>query len=210
MTARVNVTPYKVAAEALVDETEVSKSRFLCYLTPCESAADAKAFIKKLQEQHPQANHHCYAFVCGRPEDSQKYGFSDDGEPSGTAGKPMLAVLQGSGIGEVCAVVVRYFGGTKLGTGGLQRAYGGSVREAVAKLETKIKVPTIHKIISCQYTQVDDVIRLVQGIDGKIISQDYTADVTLQVSLPMTKVEDIAEQLKTMSSGQIVLQAIDN
>jgi len=209
MAGKVNVTPYTVAAEDLVDETEVSKSRFLCYLTPCESAADAKSFIKSLQEQHPQANHHCYAFVCGRPEDSQKYGFSDDGEPSGTAGKPMLAVLQGSGIGEVCAVVVRYFGGTKLGTGGLQRAYGGSVREAIAKLKTKTKVPTIHKIISCQYTQVDDVMRLVQSIDGKIVSQDYTADVTLQVSLPMTKVEETAEQLKTMSSGQIVLQNFD-
>lgn len=210
MTGKVNVSPYTVAAEELVGETEVNKSRFLCYLTPCESVADAKAFIKSLQEQHPQANHHCYAFVCGRPEDSQKYGFSDDGEPSGTAGKPMLAVLQGSGIGEVCAVVVRYFGGTKLGTGGLQRAYGGSVREAIAKLKTKTKVPTIHKIISCQYTQVDDVMRLVQSIDGKIVSQDYTADVTLQVSLPMTKVEAIAKQLQTMSSGQIVLQNFDS
>lgn len=197
--------PYLIAAEALIDETIISRSRFICYLTPCVSPEQAKEFIKELQELHPQANHHCYAFVSGRPEDSQRYGFSDDGEPSGTAGRPMLNALQGSEVGELCAVVVRYFGGTKLGTGGLQRAYGGSVREAVKKLKTKTKVPTIHKRLSCTYTQIDEVIRVINNAEGEIVEQDFQADVQLLVSLPLLVVDIVNKQLQTLSSGQIAL-----
>ncbi len=199
---------YQVAASEVIDETIVSRSRFICYLSPCDSNEAAKQFLKNIQKLHPQANHHCYAFVSGRPENSQGYGFSDDGEPSGTAGRPMLAVLQGSHVGEVCAVVVRYFGGTKLGTGGLQRAYGGSVRQALSLLTHKTKIPMVHKTLACQYTQVDDVLRLVVLVGGKVLEQSYQEQINLTLSLPETQLDEFADKLQTLSAGKLKLATI--
>ncbi len=200
-------SPYQIAANDVIDETLVSRSRFICYLSPCSSNDEAKGFLKKIQNLHPQANHHCYAFVSARPEYSQGYGFSDDGEPSGTAGRPMLAVLQGSKIGEVCAIVVRYFGGKKLGTGGLQRAYGYSVRQALKLLETKTKIPMVHKTLACQYTQVNDVLRLIESVGGNIIEQNFEAQVDFIMAIPEEQLELVVEGLKTLSSGQLALKS---
>lgn len=202
-------SPYQIAAKELVEELVVNRSRFICYLFPCTKPADAKAYIKNLQTLHPQASHHCYAFVLGRPSDSQKYGFSDDGEPSGTAGKPMLLALQGSEIGELCAVVVRYFGGTKLGTGGLQRAYGGSVRQALTLLETKIKIPMVNKRLACQYTQVNDVQHLLESVGGSTVEQEYAEQVNYVVALPAENFNEIAIKLKTKFSDQLRFTAFD-
>ncbi len=199
---------YQIAANEVVDETFVSRSRFICYLTPCDSNEQAKVFLKKIQLLHPQASHHCYAFVSGHPNDSQCYGFSDDGEPSGTAGRPMLAVLQGSDVGELCAVVVRYFGGTKLGTGGLQRAYSASVRQALTLLSTKTKIPMVRKTLACQYTEVNDVLHLIESFAGQVIEQQYLTDINLQISIPEEKLTQFAVKLQTLSSGKIVLQSI--
>jgi uncharacterized YigZ family protein len=201
-------TPYLIAAEEVIDETIVTRSRFICYLKHCSSAANAKAFIKELQILHPQANHHCYAFIAGRSENSQLYGFSDDGEPSGTAGKPMLAMLMGSNVGEVCAVVVRYFGGTKLGPGGLQRAYGGSVRQALTLLVTKLKIPMVRKTLACQYTQINDVLYFLDQCGGEIIQQDYNENIELTLALPDEKIDVFQQQLQTMSAGQLTLQPL--
>jgi uncharacterized YigZ family protein len=198
-------SPYQIAAQDIIDETIVTRSRFICYLKPCASGADAKAFIKSLQVLHPQADHHCYAFIAGRPENSQLYGSSDDGEPSGTAGKPMLSMLMGSNIGEICAVVVRYFGGTKLGPGGLQRAYGGSVKQALAVLPTKLKIPMVRKTLACQYTQVNDVLYFIGQIGGEIIQQDYNENVVLTIALPDEKLELFQQQLQSLSAGQLTL-----
>lgn len=199
-------TSYQIAASQVEDETVVSRSRFICYLAPCSSNELAKSFIKAIQKLHPQANHHCTAFISGRPEDSQSYGFSDDGEPSGTAGKPMLSVLQGSNVGEIVAVVVRYFGGTKLGTGGLQRAYGNSVRQALLILPLKIKIPMVHKTLACQYNQIDEVLRLIALAGGTVIEQAYQADISLTLALPISQIANISGQLTTMSAGQLKLQ----
>ena len=201
---------YKIAASEVIEETIVTRSRFICYLAPCQSSEQAKAFIKKVQALHPQATHHCYAFLTGAADDSQGYGFSDDGEPSGTAGRPMLAALQGGGIGEVCAVVVRYFGGTKLGTGGLQRAYGASVRHALTFLASKIKIPMVHKSLACQYNQVNDVVHLIEQANAKIIKQDFTEQVIIQMAIPEAQSERLQQQLFTLSAGEIVLQKIED
>ncbi|WP_440877400.1 YigZ family protein [Thalassotalea sp. PLHSN55] len=197
--------PYLIAADELVDETIVSRSRFICYLFPCQSLEQAKQQLKSIQSLHPQASHHCHAFVAGKADDSQKYGFSDDGEPSGTAGKPMLIALQGSNIGQVCAIVVRYFGGTKLGTGGLQRAYGGSVRQALTKLKTITKVPMVNKTLVCQYTQINDVLYVIEQAEGEIIEQNYAEQVNLVIALPISNQDIVEQQLKTLSCGQIKL-----
>jgi uncharacterized YigZ family protein len=201
--------PYQIAANDIVDETIVSRSRFICFISPCSSREAAKEQLKKCQQLHPQASHHCYAFLTGRPEDSQRYGFSDDGEPSGTAGRPMLAVLQGSDIGEVCAIVVRYFGGTKLGTGGLQRAYGGSVRQALILLETSTKVPMVVKKLTCDYGKINDVQYIVEQVKGEIIQQDFAAQVELLIALPEEQLIKVKQQLQTLSAGLLNFRDID-
>jgi uncharacterized YigZ family protein len=199
--------PYKIAANDIVDETIVSRSRFICYISPCTSHEQAKKQLKKCQKNHPQASHHCYAFLTGRPEDSQGYGFSDDGEPSGTAGRPMLSVLQGNDVGELCAIVVRYFGGTKLGTGGLQRAYGGSVRQALSLLRTSTKVPMVEQYLICDYHQINDVLYVVEQAKGEVIKQDFTAQIALVIALPEAQLVNVKQQLQTLSSGLLTFKS---
>lgn len=196
---------YQIAVNNVEHETIVNRSRFICYLAPCTSIEDAKAQVKLLQLDHPQASHHCHAFLTKASNDSLGYGYSDDGEPSGTAGKPMLAVLQGGGIGEVCAVVVRYFGGTKLGTGGLQRAYADSVRQALVFLQAKTKIAMAAKTLACQYSQVDDVLHIISQAEGQVIEQEYLQQVQFSLLIPEAKLVLVSQQLQTLSAGKLVL-----
>lgn len=200
---------YKIAINEVEHETVVNRSRFICYLSPCKSIEEAKNEVKKHQLAHPQASHHCYAFLTKAADDSLGYGYSDDGEPSGTAGKPMLAVLQGGGIGEVCAVVVRYFGGTKLGTGGLQRAYGDSVRQALVFLQSKTKIAMAAKTVACQYNQVNDVLHIISQAQGQVLEQTYQQQVQFSLLIPLTKLGEVEYQLKTISAGKLTLEPVD-
>lgn len=201
---------YLVAASDVEHEIIINKSRFICYLFPCADRQAFKVRLSEIQSQHPTANHHCYAFVTSHPNDSQAYGFSDDGEPSGTAGRPMLATVQGSNIGEIAAIVVRYFGGVKLGTGGLQRAYSAAIREALPSLATQMKVAMVNKSLTCQYAQVNDIQHLLEQVQGRVIEQDYGENVELLLSLPEAELKRFSEQLTTLSAGQIELVNVDN
>ena len=146
---------YLIPKSAIVFEEEIKKSRFITYLQHTEGLEQAKAFWAEIKAQHPNARHHCWAAVAGKPTDSQQLGFSDDGEPAGTAGKPMLSALQGSQVGEISAVVVRYYGGILLGTGGLVRAYGNGVQQALKLLETERKVERQLFQVHCDYAQLN-------------------------------------------------------
>lgn len=204
------IPPYQVAVNKVEHETIVNRSRFICYLYPCTAVEEVKGHIKQLQLEHPQASHYCYAFLTKAADNSLGYGFSDDGEPSGTAGKPMLAVLQGGAVGEVCAIVVRYFGGTKLGTGGLQRAYGDSVRQALVFLQSKAKIAMATKTLACQYSQVDDVLYIISQAEGQIVEQEYLQQVQFNILIPQTKLDLVEYQLQTLSAGELTLQSSDN
>ena len=196
---------YQVAINNVEHETIVNRSLFICFLFPCTSIEEAKAQVKHLQQVHPQASHHCHAFLTKAANDSLGFGYSDDGEPSGTAGKPMLAVLQGGGIGQVCAVVVRYFGGTKLGTGGLQRAYADSVRQAMLFLQAKTKIAMAAKTLACQYSQVDDVLHIINQVAGQVVEQEYMQQVQFSLLIPEAKLALVAQRLQTLSAGKLVL-----
>ncbi len=202
--------PFQIAINTVEHETLVNRSRFICYLYPCSSIEEAKGYVKHLQEVHPQASHHCYAFLTKAADDSLGYGYSDDGEPSGTAGKPMLAVLQGGKIGQVCAVVVRYFGGTKLGTGGLQRAYGDSVRQALVFLQSKTKIAMAAKTLACQYSQVDDVLHIISQVAGQVIEQEYLQQVQFSLLIPEAELAFVERKLQTLSAGELSLKSSDN
>ncbi|WP_076417388.1 YigZ family protein [Colwellia sp. UCD-KL20] len=200
---------YLVAKNNVIEEIVVNRSRFICYLTPCSSIDTVKTFLKEIQQQHPQASHHCYAYLSERADSSQHYGFSDDGEPSGTAGRPMLSTLQGHGVGEICAVVVRYFGGTKLGTGGLQRAYGASVRQALTLLMSKTKIPMVSRTLACQYTQINDVLHVIEKSEGIVVEQKFSDSIELKVKLPEDNLEITEQKIQIISSGSITLGKID-
>jgi uncharacterized YigZ family protein len=200
--------PYPVPTESVSFSEEIKKSRFITFLAHTEGVEAAKSFINDVKSQHPTARHHCWAFVAGTPTDSQQLGFSDDGEPAGTAGKPILAQLLGSGVGEITAVVVRYYGGIMLGTGGLVKAYGGGVQQALKLLSIEEKVPLTEFTLQCDYAQLTLVENLMQQVGGHIVQSDYGAAVDLRLALPATDASAIATRLYDLSRGTLNLQPV--
>lgn len=200
--------PYPIPSAAVSVSEEIKKSRFVTLLAPTCGVVAAKAFIQQVREDHPSARHHCWAFVAGAPDDSQQLGFSDDGEPSGTAGKPILAQLMGSGIGEITAVVVRYYGGIKLGTGGLVKAYGSGVQQALKQLVVSHKVPQAEYVLRCDYAQLALVESLLLQSEGRIVHGEYGAAVMLHLAVPATGVEVFGNKLRDLSRGNLQLTPI--
>lgn len=200
--------PYLIPAVPITISEEIKKSRFMTLLAHTSGVDGAKDFIQQVRQQHLTARHHCWAFVAGPPTDSQLLGFSDDGEPSGTAGKPILAQLMGSGVGEITAVVVRYYGGVKLGTGGLVRAYGSGVQQALKQIEVKYKVPQVEYTLQCDYPQLAMVETLLQQVEGQILRGEYTERVRLHISLPATQASQVGDKLRDLSRGTLQLTPI--
>ncbi|HIF9330930.1 YigZ family protein [Photobacterium damselae] len=198
-----NSEPYWVPADAVVFEEEIKKSRFITYLAHTPNIEAAKAFVNHIKEKHHDARHNCWAFVAGRPTDSMKWGFSDDGEPSGTAGKPILAQLTGSNVGEITAVVTRYYGGIRLGTGGLVKAYGGGVQQALAQLITQEKVMTAIVTLCCDYNQVSLVESLLNEHCGVQLTADYQTQVSMALELDQREVSAFCAKLVNRSGGRI-------
>ncbi|PSW11658.1 YigZ family protein [Photobacterium sanctipauli] len=196
--------PYLIPAAGASFEEEIKKSRFITYLAHTPNVEAAKAFVQQIKEKHSDARHNCWAFVAGRPEDSMQWGFSDDGEPSGTAGKPILAQLTGCGVGEITAVVTRYSGGIKLGTGGLVKAYGGGVQQALTVLHTKEKIITSVLALSCEYNQVSLVESLLAEYTGRQIEADYGNRVDMTIELDTRLVAEFCAKLTNRSGGQVV------
>ncbi|MDV2904191.1 IMPACT family protein [Phytobacter diazotrophicus] len=188
---------------------EIKKSRFITHLAHTDGVEAAKAFVESVRAEHPDARHHCVAWVAGPPNDSQQLGFSDDGEPAGTAGKPMLAQLMGSGVGEMTAVVVRYYGGVLLGTGGLVKAYGGGVSQALAQLTTLRKTPLTEYTLQCEYGQLTGVETLLGQFSGKIVASEYEAFVRLRVALPQSELAAFSTKLADFSRGALQLHKIE-
>ncbi|EKT53051.1 IMPACT family protein [Providencia sneebia] len=196
---------YLIPAESISFVEEIKKSRFITYLAHTEGIDAAKEYIQSIKAQYPDARHHCWAFVAGRPDDSQQLGFSDDGEPTGTAGKPIMAQLLGSQIGEITCVVVRYFGGIKLGTGGLVKAYGNGAQQALKLLPTEIKVPQKIFHLVCDYSLINNVEQLITQVNGMIVHSDYNEVVRLRISIPTTLEQDVNDKLRDISRGALEL-----
>ena len=188
---------------------EIKKSRFITLLAHTDGVVAAKAFVESVRAEHPDARHHCVAWVAGPPNDSQQLGFSDDGEPAGTAGKPMLAQLMGSGVGEITAVVVRYYGGILLGTGGLVKAYGGGVGAALKRLETQIRHQQTPSLIQCDYTDMGAVEALLSSHHGQVLDADYGARVTLQVAWESSVWAQVDRELTDRTHGRVSLRSLD-
>jgi uncharacterized YigZ family protein len=202
---------YDIPAEAVsLSEETIKKSRFITLLAHTDGVEAARAFVQQVKAEHPTARHHCWAWVAGAPDDSQQLGFSDDGEPSGTAGKPMLAQLMGSGVGEITAVVVRYYGGIMLGTGGLVKAYGGGVQQGLKQLARCRKVPMQSFTLQCDYAQLSDIERLLQRFDGKVEESHYLDRITLRLALPHSQIDGFRQNLSDYSRGVLTLIPLES
>lgn len=200
---------YPVLQQDVTFEEEIKKSRFITYLHRVQSLEEAKEYVISIAKQHPKARHTCWAVVAGASDDSQLWGFSDNGEPAGTAGRPMLNALVGSGIGEIVSVCVRYFGGVLLGTGGLVRAYGNGTQQALKLATTEIAVQRSRYRIVCNYEQLNLVIQTISHYDTIIINQDYGVDVTNDFELPPEAIADLRATLIDRSAGTIFVQDLD-
>ena len=199
---------YPIPAEQARTEIRVSNSRFIATAAPAFSVEEARAFIGRMKAEFKDASHNVPAFVIG-------YGPSvtahckDDGEPSGTAGRPMLAVLQGSGLGDIVVVVTRYFGGTKLGTGGLVRAYGDAVKEVLAILPRAEKVATHMVMMALPYNMYERVKLLVEARHGRILDEEFAADITITAQFATDQFPDFQEALRELSHGRLEAEIIE-
>ena len=192
------------AAENRTEET-IQRSRFITSVAHAPTEEEAKIFIARIKDELPDATHHCWAYVAGSPGDTARIGMSDDGEPHGTAGKPILSVLLYSEIGEIVAVVTRYFGGTKLGTGGLVRAYTGGVKNALAGLSVIEKRDIVTLNVIVDYSKVNIVKQLFEAYHAEIIHEEYGADVSFQVAISKSDEEGFAKTLTDLTGGDVVL-----
>ena len=189
------------AARHRVEET-IRRSRFITTVAPANTVEEARSFIKEVRTEYASANHNCWAHVVGPPGSSAQAGLSDDGEPHGTAGRPMLTVLLHSGLGDIVAVVTRFWGGVKLGKGGLVRAYGGGVKLALEKLPRAEKMPKSTLEIVIGYSDVTRFQRMLPEYEAELVSQDYAVDVCYQLSMPTKHVQIFTVRLADLTNGQ--------
>jgi uncharacterized YigZ family protein len=196
---------YRIPAARYRTEETIKRSRFIATVAHAPSEEDAKAFVSVIKSEFPDATHNCWAYVAGPPGDTARVGMSDDGELHGTAGRPMLSVLLHSDIGEVVAVVTRYFGGIKLGTGGLVRAYSGSVKNALAGLSLKEKRDVVHLTLVLDYSRVTAVRRMMESFSAEIIEENYGADVSFGIELPKHNKDRFTRGVTDLTGGEILI-----
>lgn len=197
---------YFIPKQQVIFEEEIKKSRFITYVRPTNGIYEAKAFWAEIKALHPQARHHCWAAVAGAPNDGQQYGFSDDGEPSGTAGKPMLNYLLGSGLGEISAVVVRYYGGILLGTGGLVKAYGNGIQQALLNVEKVRKVLRQNYRLQCEYDQFNSLQHLLAEQDIEVAEQQFSDKITLLLAINPAILVEFQQTLTQRFAAKLVLE----
>ena len=195
------------AREARIEMTVVN-SRFIASAAPAFTVAEARAFVDRVRAEFADASHNVPAFVIGRGSSVTAH-CTDDGEPSGTAGRPALAVVQDSGIGDVVVVVTRYFGGTKLGTGGLVRAYGDAAREVLKVLPLAEKVPTKTLMLAIPYSLFERVRLIIAELHGETLDEDFAGDVTIVVRFAAAQVAAFQGRLQELSSGRVEAEVME-
>ena len=196
------IASYLIPAERVQTEIFIKKSRFITTAQVATSVPEARGVIAGARAEMPDANHHVYAFRVGFGN-SVTEGMSDDGEPKGTSGPPTLAVLRGSGIGDIALVTTRYFGGTKLGTGGLVRAYTESAQEALSMLKTELKVEKRLLGLELPYSLYNIVKRLIATHRGEIQEEEFTAQVMIIVRFTVDDLAPFTEALQERTSAQV-------
>ena len=184
-------------------EIVIKRSRFITSVGPVVGKEAARQFLLQCRADMPDASHHCWAMVAGAPDDVYQQDQSDDGEPKGTAGKPILNVLQHSGLGNIMVVVTRYFGGVKLGAGGLVRAYSQSASHALMALETREAFITQRVQAELSYGLLDSLEHWLQGTDIQIVDRVFDTKVHITLLVPVLDMTVLQEKLLVLGAEQI-------
>ncbi|MDB1089410.1 YigZ family protein [Streptomyces sp. ACA25] len=195
---------YVTVAGEGAHETEVSRSRFVCLLAPAATEEEARSFVRRARGRHPAATHHCYAYVIGADAGIQKC--DDDGEPGGTAGAPMLQMLNRRGVRQAVAVVARYFGGTKLGAGGLIRAYGGAVGEALDTLGTVTRQRLLLATVTVGHQQAGRLENGLRSTGRNVRHVTYGSEVTIEIGIPASGLGAFRDWLADTTAGSARLE----
>ena len=198
---------YRMLSKGAQAELVEKKSRFIATIRPVSTEEEAVAFIEEMKKKYYDARHNCSAFVIGSKGELTRS--SDDGEPSGTAGRPMLEVLTGSGIRNIAAVVTRYFGGVLLGTGGLVRAYSGAVKMALEQCETITRRYGVQMLIKTDYNGVGKIQYLLGSKDVVIQDSVYAADVQMTVLVPIEEYDRLCKELVEATNGRVGLEEVE-
>ncbi len=193
---------YKTIRSAIDHEMKEKGSRFICHAHPVKSRENAENIISSISKQFFDATHNCFAYRIGLGQE-EITRFNDDGEPSGTAGKPILQAIEGHDLTNVVVVVTRYFGGTKLGTGGLIRAYGGVTAEALdlASIKTVYLKDTV--FLTCTYHHLNIIMALIDKVSGRIVESDYGEHINLTIQLRRSLCGQFIEQVFDKTAGQV-------
>ncbi len=192
---------YRIVRTGGTGEYEEKKSRFIARLCPVKDENEASELIASVKKQYWDAKHNCYAFVIGKNNEISRC--SDDGEPSGTAGRPLLETLVSEGIHDAVVVVTRYFGGTLLGTGGLVRAYTQALKEAIASSEIVPIRAGMEADIVFSYADVGAVKNYIEAADARICAQEYGADVTYTCAFEQSVYDDAVKKIKDLTGGKV-------
>ena len=199
---------YSVPLTEIRRELIVVNSRFVSTLAPAFSIDEARAFMARIKHEFADASHNVPVYIIGGGNTVTEY-FSDDGEPSGTSGKPALAVMRGSGLGDAVLVITRYFGGTLLGTGGLVKAYTESAQLAVNAVGRGQRVPVHIALIALPYNLLERLRLVVTRQRGEVLGEDFAADITMTVRLPVDSFESFQNDLRELSAGKLQAEVIE-
>jgi uncharacterized YigZ family protein len=183
-------------------EQTIDRSRFICTIERVSSAHEAQEFLRAMNSEFPDATHNCWAYLIGAPGSTDRIGMSDAGEPHGTAGRPMLTVLQHSGVGDIAAIVTRYYGGTNLGTGGLVKSYGGTVQLALATMPRVERIDYAEMVVSVGYESISAVQLLLSRYESSSLGEEYGEKTTFRLRVPVASVDAMREALLDATSGK--------
>lgn len=195
-------TRYTIPVGRLRCETEVKRSRFIATLQEAATAEAAQNFVAEMKAEFPDANHNCWAYLVGPPGSSDRIGLSDDGEPHGCAGKPMLTCLQHSGLGDVVIVVTRYFGGTKLGKGGMVKAYTAATQAALDQCPRSEQIDWRVLEVCFDYALAKQLELCLADFEAETLSTEYADKVSMRLRLPHERLSDFEQKFNDLSSGQ--------
>lgn len=199
---------YTILAAPIESATEEKNSDFLTFLHPVTSRDEAMIYVDLHRQKYPDASHVCWAYVIGNTRQPQTQAFSDDGEPSGTAGKPMLHVLTEREVGNSLAVVVRYFGGVKLGAGGLVRAYSSAVSTAVNSAQLVAVTPSVQLHVAVDFARETKIRHLLNLYHGQIAAVSYAHEVTMTITLPAAQAAEFEQQVANETAGAARLKKL--
>lgn len=169
---------------------QIKKSEFITRIACIESKQQMKNFVQQARDDYPDARHHCWAYILGDPTQASSMASSDDGEPSGTAGKPMLNVLSHKNVGNIGVVIIRYFGGIKLGAGGLVRAYSSATQKAMDALALDLKEPLTSLTVQAKFSAESQLRHYIEKLAGQIVSVTYSEQLTVAIVLPTKSVDE--------------------